>query len=637
MTDQPRTCRAVLRFKKVKSLDVVQKIEGHLRRTFDTPNADPARANRWLVEPADGSSMVRVVEARLAQLAKPPRSDSVLAMDVLLSASAEYFRGPDDAPGTWDEGRMESWALAAQGWLAAEHGKRIIASVLHLDEVTPHIQSLLVPVDDRGVLNAKALFNRFTLRTAQSSYAAALRGLGIERGIAGSKATHVHVSDYYAAVARAHEAPSVTVADRAKLLTGGLPASVRETQAMAEHARILKARVRDQERTIEALAAERDRALSARDAVQATADLLDAIPIARVLQLIGAVRDAAERGLWSHPTLGRVQAGRHTFRAGDHVGGAIDLVQASLGADMGTAVRFLASAFPAGQVVATHRRAAAERAGTVAERVLSMPVTLADRVPALVADAPAASTYLTRRGVSGRIVLDAMERGQIAATRHAGRTSLRFRLVDEDGRAVGYVIQDAAAAPALAGEETLIGEAGTFRADHNEAMVEAGRTAGEDTTRIVIVGPTPVEVMQVASLAPRLGLEHLTPGAHQPVTLLVHIGQGDDTMIRRTVREVLRTGAELWTCFEADEWGRHIEARIRAALAEAKGEWSTVERLHDVLLAAELKSWARLGKMLQTEPEPLLKAMRRHNAWVQRIRAAGDGRGGRGRGVGIGR
>ena len=636
MTDQPRTCRAVLRFEKVKSLGVVQKIEGHLRRTFDTPNADPSRANRWLVEPAD-ASMVRAVEGRLAQLAKPPRADSVLAMDVLLSASPEFFRGPDEAPGTWDEGRMETWATAAQGWLAGEHGKRLVASVLHLDEVTPHIQGLLIPIDDRGVLNAKALFNRFTLRTAQTSYAAALRGLGIERGIAGSKATHVHVSDYYAAVARAHEVPSVTVADRARLLTGGLPASVRDTQAMAEHARILEARVRDQERTIEALAAERDRALAARDAVQATADLVHALPIARVLPLIGAVRDAAERGMWDHPTMGRVQAGRGTFRAGDCGGGAVDLVQAALGADMGKAVRFLASAFPAGQVLATHRRAAAERAGAAAERLLAAPVTLADRVPALATDVPVATAYLTRRGITEPIVRDAMERDQVAATRHAGRTSVRFRLVDEDGRAVGYAVQDAATAPALAGEETVMGEPGTFRADHNEAAAEVGRTTGEDTTRIVIVGPAPVEVMRVASLAPRLGLEHLTPGRHQPVTMLAHLGQDDDVLVQRTVREVTRSGAKLWTCFDADEWGRHIEARIRAALAEAEGKWSTVERLYDVLIAAEVKSWAALGSLLRTQQQHLEKAMRQHDFSVQRSRALRDGRGGGGRGVGIGR
>lgn len=39
------------------------------------------------------------------------------------------------------------------GWLNEKYGNRIVSAILHVDEATPHIHALLVPLDDKGKLN----------------------------------------------------------------------------------------------------------------------------------------------------------------------------------------------------------------------------------------------------------------------------------------------------------------------------------------------------------------------------------------------------------------------------------------------------------------------------------------------------
>jgi hypothetical protein len=38
-------------------------------------------------------------------------------------------------------------------WLREKYGDRVISAVLHLDEATPHLQFLILPLDDNGRLN----------------------------------------------------------------------------------------------------------------------------------------------------------------------------------------------------------------------------------------------------------------------------------------------------------------------------------------------------------------------------------------------------------------------------------------------------------------------------------------------------
>jgi hypothetical protein len=62
----------------------------------------------------------------------------------------------------------------------------------------------MVPLDEKGKLNCRALFggSRYRLSELQDDFALAMKPLGLERGIKGSRAKHTEVRKYYAAINR---------------------------------------------------------------------------------------------------------------------------------------------------------------------------------------------------------------------------------------------------------------------------------------------------------------------------------------------------------------------------------------------------------------------------------------------------
>jgi len=77
---------------------------------------------------------------------------------MLLGASPEYFR-PDEPSraGSYDPKRLNDFTAASTKWLLEQHKDRVVRAQLHLDEVTPHIHAYIVPLDERGKLNYRAL------------------------------------------------------------------------------------------------------------------------------------------------------------------------------------------------------------------------------------------------------------------------------------------------------------------------------------------------------------------------------------------------------------------------------------------------------------------------------------------------
>ncbi len=82
-------------------------------------------------------------------------------------------------------------------WLHETYGeKNVVAAILHRDEITPHIQALVVPIDERGCLSAtRYVDGAEKLHAQQTSYARAVASLGLQRGIKGSVADHQTVQE----------------------------------------------------------------------------------------------------------------------------------------------------------------------------------------------------------------------------------------------------------------------------------------------------------------------------------------------------------------------------------------------------------------------------------------------------------
>ena len=293
-----RTIRAVARLAKVSGFGTVGAMGAHQARTRPTPNADPAllARNEWLVRPEGG--LVDAVRTRIERAEtlrreaaeqagrktpKKRRSDAVLAVEMILSASAEFFRPerPWEAK-TYDEERMTAWRDASLAWLKGRYGANLVSAVLHLDEATPHIHAVFVPLTEDHRLSAKDLIGRREhLRAFQDSVSAAMAPLGIQRGMEGSIAVHTDVDEYYARVNRPRDPAPVEVAVGRPPLTG------RDRWAAEEGERI-KAQV---EPALQAAAAQADVAELAHEQVRRLPVIVAGIRA----DAAAAIRDAEAR------------------------------------------------------------------------------------------------------------------------------------------------------------------------------------------------------------------------------------------------------------------------------------------------------------------------------------------------------
>ncbi|MCC3415216.1 MULTISPECIES: MobV family relaxase [unclassified Microcoleus] len=197
-----RTPQAVLRVGKLKSIEHLKTAARHNSRAAAVLNADPNKTVEILQGEASPEAVVELALSKIGS--QKIRSDAVIAGDIILSASPSYFR-PEDPQnyGYWQQKHLVLWESASADWLEEHVGKNILQTSLHLDEATPHIHCLWVPIDSKGRLsyrNTEFGGSRGALSKLQDSYAAAVAHLGIERGIKFSPARHQKIRQYYTAV-----------------------------------------------------------------------------------------------------------------------------------------------------------------------------------------------------------------------------------------------------------------------------------------------------------------------------------------------------------------------------------------------------------------------------------------------------
>lgn len=205
---------AILRHEKLKTWGQIANLQGHVDRTLPCKNADPtlSRNNFDLIAPTgdeEGLPLETVTRLRIGN--QTIRKNAVLACDMILSVSPEYFR-PDNSkePFSYEEDRVKDWVEACKKWLLEKYGEnRLLKVTVHLDEVTPHIHVFYVPFDEKGKLNAREFIgcSRWKMSELQSSYhdAIAHLGTGIERGKRKTKAKYQDIRQFYNDVNRSME------------------------------------------------------------------------------------------------------------------------------------------------------------------------------------------------------------------------------------------------------------------------------------------------------------------------------------------------------------------------------------------------------------------------------------------------
>lgn len=208
---------AILRTAKLKTMGNIGGSLAHNYRTIDTPNADPNRTSENEHTAATPEAVKQAIQDRLPE---KRRSDAVLCVEYLITASPEWDG--------WGTDKEDEFFERAGQWLYDKHGKENVAGMsLHRDETTPHLVAYVVPIDQKGKLNCKEfLGGRAKLNKMQTDFAKEVKDLGLERGREGSKAKHTSIKQYYDAINKAQEVeiepkiPETTMLESKKAYAG---------------------------------------------------------------------------------------------------------------------------------------------------------------------------------------------------------------------------------------------------------------------------------------------------------------------------------------------------------------------------------------------------------------------------------
>jgi len=562
---------AVLRVAKLKTMGEIGQLGKHNERTRETRNADEARLGDN-VRLAGSGDWCADAQDRLDD-APTIRSNAVLAMEHVLTASREFYhQGTPPEQAT----RLAEWTGRSMAWLRETYGeKNIVAAVLHKDEQTPHIQALVVPIDERGRLNAHAYTGgRALLARMQDSYARAMEPLGLERGVRGSVADHQTVKEWYAKIEQPTPAREVvqehTAVDKPSRIVGNPDKWAAEQQeriaerlAPVVDAALTKATHYEQQAAkaeanivvlqgqVREIARERD---TLREDYKALAAQVRAIPLETVIERLGGQVDRYNSAKWrldgEHISINDERFYNHDRQQGG--GGAIDLVMHATGHDYKEAVAYLRDTHGAEAALTAATWHGARQAHTEAQGIVEHAERPAFRAPPP-DDArwPQVRAYLiNERALPARLVDQMHGRGLIYADHRANAVFLRQ---DADGQAVGGSLRGTAS-----GSE-FKGLAAGSRRDAGHFSFTMGEPRQFQAPQVYLT-ESPIDALSRAALLLRAG---------ERGEMVFASTDGHGELPTRQVDDGLTRHALIHCGFDRDAGGDTLWARVRERYPDA--------------------------------------------------------------------
>jgi len=198
----------------------------HIERKVIHPNVDATRIhlNKELIDFPEGvKDRTEAIQHRLknAGLGRQIGKNQVQVIRFMLSGT------PEDMKRIQDEGKLDDWCRDSIDWLKKTYGEEnVVAATLHMDETTPHIHASVVPIvtgerrqkaskkekpeqiekpkrkykkkdPNRVRLCCDDVMAKAKLIEYQDTYAEAMAKYGLERGIKGSDARHITLTEFY--------------------------------------------------------------------------------------------------------------------------------------------------------------------------------------------------------------------------------------------------------------------------------------------------------------------------------------------------------------------------------------------------------------------------------------------------------
>jgi len=564
---------AIMRTDKHHTMGEIAALGKHNERTRDTPNADPERRGEK-VRLVGSGDWVADAQARLAEATNPHfRPDAIRGVEVFMGVSPEFKN-------TATEADWRAWVERSMGWLTDtfRDPRNIVAAVWHRDELTPHIQALVVPLrEDNARLSYEHYLggSKYRLSELQTSYAEAVRDLGLERGVQGSQATHQDVQRWYAKVTEPTPAPEIVKRDieierpsrltldperwameqREKVverIAPALDAALVKAQHYEEQAATAEANVAVLQQRVREVERERDTLQRDYKTLVAQARQLD---LRDTIQTLGGAQDRYDTHKWrvndEHISINGERFYNHDRQSGG--GGSIDLVIHVVGYTFRQAVAYLNhEAGPELAVAAAANYGARERTAQ-AEEIVERGERAPFMQPARDEDRwPQVRAYLVeQRGIPHGMIDELHERGTLYAD---GRSNAVFLRTNEEGQAVGASLRGT-----VPGSE-FQGLAYGTRRDEGHFSFTIGTPERYSAPQYHIT-ESPIDALSRAALIQRAG----ESGEY---VFLSNDGHGD--LPRRQIEEGLARQALVHCGFDNDGGGHKLWAAVKEAYPHAE-------------------------------------------------------------------
>jgi len=507
---------AILRVAKLKTMGEIGALGHHNERTRDTPNADAERLQENVRLAGSGDWMADA-QRRLDD-APMIRSDAVLGIEHVMTASRDFYAHGDEQERAT---RLAEWTERSMAWLRERYGDaNIVAAVLHKDELTPHIQALVVPINDAGRLSAYTYTGgREKLGAMQDSYARAMEPFGLERGVRGSVAVHETIKEWYAKIEQPTPAREVvqehTAVDKpSRIVTNPERWAAEQQERIAERlapvvdaaltkathyegqAAKAEANIVVLQGQVREISRERD---TLREDYHALAAQVRAIDLPTVIERLGGVADRYDTHKWrldgEHISVNDERFFNHDRQQGG--GGAIDLVMHAAGYDYREAVAYLRDTHGADAAISAATWHGARHAQDEARQIVEHAERPTFRAPTSDEErwSQVRNYLVEQRQLPAALVDELHNRGTIYAD---SRSNAVFIRQDADGQAVGASLRGTAPGSEFKGLAT-----GTRR-DEGHFAFTVGKAEMHAAPQVYIT-ESPTDAISRAALVMRAG------------------------------------------------------------------------------------------------------------------------------------
>lgn len=186
----------IMRFQKYKISSVanIERHQKHRDRLKYRKHSERENENEtWVRNPEKTMTQVirQIIREQQKQTGRKVRKDVVAMVEFVLTFSKEMEDNID----------FEDWNKANLEWLEKQFGKdKIIRYDLNADESTRHGHYFLLPIDEKGYLNASKYFGKKQqIIELQDSYADAMKRFGLVRGISKehTRANHQSLDEWH--------------------------------------------------------------------------------------------------------------------------------------------------------------------------------------------------------------------------------------------------------------------------------------------------------------------------------------------------------------------------------------------------------------------------------------------------------